>query len=226
MQQNCASMVAAIDSVVSAQITDSNYDSQRSPVTVSEQVHTGKHGRPAVEVNPVALEQLLELRGPKSTGKLLGCSYRTIRRRALELGLAQPGPPVFTYETQPDGNVLKVFHRPESAHNTDEEARIAVSAVLEIYPDMGREKMIAAVKARGVLATRRQVEAALLTLRGSPDSRKRRPIQRRVYTVPGSSYLWHHDGQHGSSFTWYRTLSWSLSVSRSYPLETCHTRVH
>jgi len=204
MQQNCASMVEAIDSVVSTQVIE--YDLQCSPVTVSDQAHTGKRGRPAVEVNPVAFEQLLELRGPKSTGQLLGCSYRTVRRRALELGLARPGPPVFTHETQPDGNVLKVFHRPESVHNTDEEVCTAVSAVLEIYPDMGREKMVAAVKARGVSTTRRQVEAALLTLRGPPDSGKRRPIQRRVYTVPGSNYLWHHDGQHGSSFTCCCTL--------------------
>ena len=204
IQQNCASMVEAINMAIPTQVIE--YGTHCPPVTVSEQVYTSKRGRPTVEVNPVALEQLLELRGRESTAKLLGCSSRTVRRRALELGLAQPCSPVFTHETQSDGSISKVFHRPESVHSTNEEVHITVSAVLETYPDMGREKMVAAVKAQGVLATRRQVKAALLILRGPPDSRKRRPIQRRVYTVPGSNYLWHHDGQHGSCFTCYCTL--------------------
>ena len=200
MQQNCASMIDALNTVVSA------HDPQYSPVTISEHAHTGKRGRPVAEIDPIALEQLLELRGPEGTGKLLGCSTRTVRRRALELGLVQPGAPVFTHETQPDGSVSKIFHRRESVHNTDEEVYAAVSTVLETYPDMGREKMVAAMKTQGVLATRRQVEAALSTSRGPSDSRKRKPIQRRTYTVPGSNYLWHHDGQHGPSLTRYCIL--------------------
>jgi len=194
MQQNCTGMVEAIDAVA-AQIVD--HDIQGSPVAVSQKNHTGKRGRPAIEVDAVALQQLLELRGPGSTGELLGCSSKTVRRRALELGLVQPGAPVITHEVQPDGSISSVFHRRESQSNTDEEVCAAVSAVLETYPDFGREKLLAAVKAQGVSATRRQVEATLLLLRGPSESRNRRPIQRRVYTVPGSNYLWHHDGQHG-----------------------------
>ena len=188
-------MLEAVDAVAS--IRPANHNVHCSPVTISHQVHTGNRGRPAIEVDPTALQQLLELRGPESTGRLLGCSSRTVRRRALELGLVQPGAPVFTHETQPDGSVSRVFHRQESVHSTDEEVYSAISAVLETYPDLGREKMLAAVKGQGVSATRRQVEAALLMQRGPSESGKRRPIQRRVYTVPGSNYLWHHDGQHG-----------------------------
>lgn len=169
MQQNCASMVEAIDAVASTQSTD--HSPHCLPVTVSQQAHTGKRGRPVIEVNPVALQQLLELRGPESTGKLIGCSSRTVRRRALELGLVQPCAPVFTHEAQPDGSVSIVFHRRESVHSTDEEVYIGVSAVLGTYPDIGREKMLAAVKGQGVSATRRQVEAALLALRGPSGSR-------------------------------------------------------
>ena len=190
-------MADAIDAVVSTQ--PAGHGLECSPVTIFEQAYSGKRGRPAVKIDPVALQQLLELRGPVNTGKLLGCSTRTVRRRALDLGLAQPGAPVFTRETQPDGSVAKVFHRRESAHSTDEDVHLAVSAVLEMYPDFGREKMCAAIKAQGVSATRQQVEAALLALRGPSNSRNRKPIQRRTYTVPGSNYLWHHDGQHGLS---------------------------
>ena len=203
MQQNCAAMVDAIDALVNTRTIARG--EQCSPVPISEQVHTGKRGRPATKINPVALQQLLELRGPKDTGELLGCSTRTIRRRALQLGLAQPGSAVFTHETQPDGSTSRVFHRRESVHSTDEEVHTAVFAVLQTYPDLGREKMIAALKAQGFSVTRRQVEATLLALRG-PSASRRRPIQRRVYTVPGSNYLWHHDGQHGLSFTHHHAL--------------------
>lgn len=193
-------MVEAIDAATSSHST-SDPVPQCSPVTVSQKIRTGKPGRPAIEVDAVALQQLLELRGPESAGRLLGCSSRTVRRRALELGLVQPGAPVFTHKTQSDGSVSRIFHRRESVHGTDEEVRGAISAVLETYPDIGREKMLAAVKSCGISTTRRQIEAALLMLRGPSGSRTRKPIQRRVYTVPGSNYLWHHDGQHGPFFT-------------------------
>ena len=111
--------------------------SQHLPVTISEQVRTEKHGRPAIEVDPIALKQLLKLRGPESTGKLLGCSSCTVRWWALDLGLAQPAPPIFTHETQSDGSVSRIFHRWESVHSPDEDVFAGVSAVLESYPDMG-----------------------------------------------------------------------------------------
>jgi len=93
--------------------------------------------------------------------------------------------------------VSKIYHRREEVHGSDEDVCAAVATVLKTYPDMGREKIVAAVKVEGVSATRRQVEAALLLLRGPSGSRKCKPIQRRTYTVPGSNYMWHHDGQHG-----------------------------
>lgn len=206
MRQNCTSMLDAIGTTLSAQAASS---AQQSPIVVCEQPRTGGRGRPMVQIDPIALQQLLELRGPENTAKILGCNTRTVRRRALDLGLVQPGAPVFTHETQPDGSVLKVYHRRKETHSADEEVYTAVDAVLRAYPEMGREKMIAAVKAEGVSATRRQVEAALLTLRGVSDPRKHRPIQRRVYTVPGSNYIWHHDGQHGMFFT-RRNLHFSI----------------
>ena len=202
--QNCEAMIRAMDAAISIQRV--NHDPECSPVTVSERIHTGKRGHPAVDIDPIALQQLLELRGPVDTAKFIGCSTCTVQQQALDLGLAQPGAAVFTYETQPDGSVAKVFCHRESTHSTNEVVHAAVSTVLEVYPNLGREKMISAVKAQGVLATRRQVEAALLVLRGPLDSRYRKPINRRTYTVPGSNYLWHHDGQHGLSSVQYHAL--------------------
>lgn len=70
-------MVDMINALVSTQATDHNQ--QCSSVTVSEQAHTGNHGCLATEIDPIALQQLLELRGPEDTGKLLGCSTHTVQ---------------------------------------------------------------------------------------------------------------------------------------------------
>ena len=59
MHQNCESMVEAIDTAASAQSTD--HGPQCSPVTFFQQIHTGKCGCPALEVNTLALQQLLLL---------------------------------------------------------------------------------------------------------------------------------------------------------------------
>jgi hypothetical protein len=114
MQQNCASMVDAIDAVIFAQAA--NHSAQCFPITVSEKTYTRKCRRPAVAI--------------------------TVRRRTLDLGLAQPGVPVFTHETQPDGTVSKVYYHREEAHGADEEVYAAVAMVLDTYPDMGRERML------------------------------------------------------------------------------------
>ena len=189
-------MLDSIDAVISTQPTD-HLTQHHCPIAVSEQIHTGERGRPAVRIDPVALQQLLDLRGPVGAGEFLGCSTRTVRRRALELGLVHAGGPVFTYEHQPDGTVSKVYHRREEVHSTDEEVHVTIATVLETYPEIGREKVVAALKAEGISTTRRQVAAALLMLRGPSSSRTRKQIQRRTYTVPGANYMWHHDGQHG-----------------------------
>ena len=112
MQQNCASMLDSINAVVSTQPT--NHPTQHCTIAVSEQIHTGEHGCPAVRIDPVALRQLLDLREPVGAGEFLGCSTHTIQRQALDLGLVHAGGPVFTYKNQPDGTV-KSLPPPRSA---------------------------------------------------------------------------------------------------------------
>ena len=102
MQQNCTSIT--LNRVVPAN------NPQYSPVMISKHTHTSKHGRPIAEIDPVALKQLLELRGLEGTGKFLGCSTCTVRRWVLELGFVQPGALVFTHETQLDGSASRIFH--------------------------------------------------------------------------------------------------------------------
>ena len=74
IQQNCVLVVEAIDAVTSTQTTDRL---QCSPIAVSQQVHTGKPGHPAIKVETITLQQLPEPRGPGGTGELLGCGSKT-----------------------------------------------------------------------------------------------------------------------------------------------------
>lgn len=57
-------------------------------------------GRPRININPNDLAALTS--GRRVTrihlAELYGCHPRTIRRRLLEFGLSEPGPPVFTTE--------------------------------------------------------------------------------------------------------------------------------
>ena len=93
-------MIDVINAAISIEVTDPR--SQCSPVTVSEHVRTGKHGRSA------------ELRGPEGIGGLLGCSTRTVRLRALQLGLSHPGVPVIRFSSN-----LILVEPPTNQHPTD-----------------------------------------------------------------------------------------------------------
>ena len=144
-------MLDSINAVVSTQLTN-HLTQHHCPIVVSQQIHTGERGCPAVRIDPVVLQQLLDLRGPVGAGEFLGCSTCTVQRWALDLGLIHAGGPVFAYKNQPDGTVSKVYHRRE-VHSTDEEVHVTVATVLETYPEIGQEKVVAALKAKGISAT-------------------------------------------------------------------------
>ena len=67
-------------------------------ITVSGLVHRGGRGRPRIEIDEAFLAHGLQLRGPTGLAPVVGISSRTIRRRALEYGLVEPAPPVYTQD--------------------------------------------------------------------------------------------------------------------------------
>ncbi|KAJ7132906.1 hypothetical protein C8R43DRAFT_654584 [Mycena crocata] len=60
---------------------------------------TSTGGRPRIDIDPAFLSQALELRGPTHLCQVFSASARTICRRALDYGLAQPGVPVYRHTT-------------------------------------------------------------------------------------------------------------------------------
>ncbi|KAJ7741716.1 hypothetical protein B0H16DRAFT_1728491 [Mycena metata] len=111
LQQSISTMADRLDEACHL-----STDPQEGPsITVVAESVTGKRGRPKKNINPAFLEEALTLRGPTGLSGVLHCHPRTIRRRALELGLAVPGVPVYHEEVLPDGGrKWRVYQRAET----------------------------------------------------------------------------------------------------------------
>ncbi|KAF7328286.1 hypothetical protein MSAN_02487900 [Mycena sanguinolenta] len=68
-------------------------------------MHTSSGGRPRVDIDREVLSQALNLRGPTHLQDVFHVGACTIRWRALEYGLVEPGAPVYTDTPQTDGTV-------------------------------------------------------------------------------------------------------------------------
>lgn len=198
LQQSVADMVSQLDAACH-QSTDLP---ERPSITVSYKSSMGKRGRPRTEIDPVFLSQALELRGPTHLAPVFGCSSRTIRRRALENGLAQPGEPVYRDQEQPDGTITRTFHsstRPVS-NITNAQLDSLITEILEVFPAFGRRMITGRLKAAGHHVPRERIAASFIRVHGSPGIFGDRSIHRKIYKVAGANSLAHHDGQHGESF--------------------------
>ncbi|KAL7279789.1 hypothetical protein ACG7TL_002586 [Trametes sanguinea] len=197
LQRSLADMLSAVQSASSQHASAAI---NRTPLVVCERVKTGKRGRPRVEIDPTFLQVALDLRGPSQLGKLLKCTPRTVRRRALEQGLVPAGAPVRMPVISPDGSTSFVYSsssRPVSTM-TDAELDAAVASILTSFPAFGRRMLHGHLKANGHNVPRRRIDEAYIRVRGVPSSfGVRNRIVRRTYSVPGPLSLVHHDGQHG-----------------------------
>lgn len=172
---------------------------QVAPLIITHRQPQGKNGRPRVEVDETFLAFALQLRGPAGVASELGCSARTIRRRALEQGLVQPGAPVYVDQTQADGTMHRVWssNNPSSSDISDEELDGEMANILQIFPNFGRRMISGHLLSHGIQVVRERIRASYLRVHGAPAIFGDRQIRRRVYSVPGVNSLWHHDGQHG-----------------------------
>jgi hypothetical protein len=174
---------------------------QGQQLQVISRVQTGRRGRPRVEINQDFLQYALALRGPTGISKSLqSCSSRTIRRRALEHGLVDPGAPVCTEEDLPDGQVARVYTSSTRAVSTlsDPELDALLTSILQVFPDFGRRMLSGRLLAQGHNVPRERITDSYLRVHGSSGVFGNRAIHRKVYSVAGANSLWHHDGQHGT----------------------------
>jgi hypothetical protein len=169
------------------------------PIEVSERI-SGIRGRPKVEIDPEFLSVALDLRGPSRLSHIFKCSARTVRRRALEHGLVQPGPPVYVdYEDPESGGTFRFYTSSTATVSdlSDHDLDVLMQHILTIFPHFGRQMIIGHLRHLGHRIPQARVRASYIRVHGSPPAFGSTPIQRRVYNVAGPNSLAHHDGQHG-----------------------------
>lgn len=173
------------------------------PLIVSERVCTGRRGRPHVNIDPNFLSHTLDLRGPSAIGKVLHCNGRTVRRRALEYGLVQPAAPVYQTVTSEDGSVHREYTSTSApvSSMTDDELDSRIAQALEVFPNFGRRMLGGLMRAQGHRVPREHITLSFARVHGPSNIFGVRLIGRKIYSVPGPNSLWHHDGQHGPSFS-------------------------
>lgn len=169
-------------------------------ITVSRVIRTGKRGRPRIEVDPTFLSFALDLRGTTGIAPVVGCAPRTIRRRALENGLVEPGQPVYVDQTDDQtGATTRTYtsSTPAVSALTDNELDIIMYDTIQRFPNFGRRMIDGYFRQMGHHVPRERIRASFVRVHGAPPSFTNRPIQRRIYRVAGPNSLCHHDGQHG-----------------------------
>lgn len=173
------------------------------PVQLSQTIHTGQRGRPRMEIDPNLLGIALSMRGPTHLAPLVGCSARTVRRRALEHGLVEPGPPVYVDFVDENGDKTRFYTQASKDHSglSDDDLDSITREILEVFPRFGRRMIDGHMRFLGHRIPRRRIHASYTRVHGPPTgSFGPRRIQRRVYKVAGPNSLSHHDGQHGQFF--------------------------
>jgi len=170
-------------------------------IQATHHVHTGRPGRPRIEIDPDLLATALQMRGPTGIAPVLGVSSRTVRRRALEYGLVEPGPPVYTEHQAEDGSIQRTYTSSTQAMSdiSDDELDMIILHIVNTFPDLGRRMISGHLRSLGYHISPNRQRESYNRVHGGPSASVfgNRRIERRVYSVPGPNSLWHHDGQHG-----------------------------
>lgn len=170
------------------------------PITPVTLEHTGRRGRPRIIIDPEVLEVSYSMRGPTELGRVFGVSSRSVRRRALDLGIVEPGEPVYVDFEQEDGTLKRFYTSSTSSLSTlsNEDLDSIMVDILNSFPSFGRRMIDGHLKFLGHHLPRLRIQESYARVHGPPVSAFGvRRIQRRVYNVRGYNSLCHHDGQHG-----------------------------
>jgi hypothetical protein len=172
----------------------------------------GRTGRPRKEIDPKFLEEVLRRRTQTGIAKgislgpgQVSISSRTLRRRALELRLVDPGTPVMLRQehdadTSRHSYVRNAASRGNmrSSNMTDEQLDGVMAEVLGNFPAFGRQMIEGEFRSRNLRIPNKRRRESYARVHGAPDPFTRRLIRKRVYNVAGPNSLWHHDGCHGT----------------------------
>lgn len=174
--------------------------------------YTGRTGRPRVVIDPEVLAISYSMSGPTELGRVFGVSSRLVRRRALELGIVEPGQPVYVEFDSEDGTTWRYYTSSTGSQSSldDDDLDAIMKDILCSFPSFGRRMIDGHLKFLGHHIPRARIQQSYARVHGPPVSAFGvRRIQRRVYNVRGYNSLCHHDGQHGKSCQTTLSLSFT-----------------
>ena len=181
----------------SADVPDHPDAPPMKPVTLE---HTGRRGCPRIVIDPEILEVSYSMCGPTELGRVFGVSSRSVRRRALDLGIVEPGEPVYVDFEQDDGTSRHFYTSSTSSLSTlsNKDLDSIMVDILNSFPSFGRQMIDGHLKFLGHHLPRLRIQESYARVHGPLVSAfGARRIERRVYNVCGYNSLCHHDGQHG-----------------------------
>jgi hypothetical protein len=136
IEANLASMITHLD----AAAHDSADPPDSQVIETTHLAYSGRPGRPRIEIDPNLLGTALEMRGPTHLAPVFNASACTIRRRALEYGLAEPGHPVYVDYKAEDGSTFRVFtsSTAQMSDLSDDALDGIMRLIIETFPSFGR----------------------------------------------------------------------------------------
>ena len=150
------------------------------------------------------------MRGPTELGRIFNISSRSVRRRALDLGIVEPGEPVYVDFEQEDRTTQRYYTSSTSSLSTlsDEDLDSIMVDILNSFPSFGRRMIDGHLKFLGHHLPRLRIQESYARVHGpSVSAFGVRRIERRVYNVRGYNSLCHHDGQHGKQVSLFLMVS-------------------
>jgi hypothetical protein len=198
-------------------------------IAVAHPIRTGHRGRPRIEIDYDFLAFGLQLRGPTGLAPVAHVASRTIRRRALEYGLAEPADPVYIESLNDDsGHVIRTYISSTTgpvSTLTDDELDQLMHHILEIFPTFGRRMIAGHLRQLGHHVPTSRIRDSYNRVHGPPVSYTNTATGRQPYRVAGPNSLSHHDGQHGTRFSAHGPFC-ANPECRPPPLAHHHPRIY
>ncbi|KAJ7310755.1 hypothetical protein DFH08DRAFT_655757, partial [Mycena albidolilacea] len=155
------SLTAMVDALTEARHLSSDPPTGPTLVVTSR---SSSGGQPRVDIDPHILSEALDLRGPSHLEEVFHVSARTIRRRALEYGLVEPGLPVYTDTLHADGTVLRTYTSTSVPVSTISDADLdsLLASILQTFPNFGRWMLKGRLRVLGHRVPRERIAASYL----------------------------------------------------------------
>jgi hypothetical protein len=142
-------------------------------LSVVYEVQNGGPGRPRIDFDPNFLKFALELRGPSGIARFFDCSARTVRRKALQYGLLEPGDPPY-HDVLLPGQPVRVWvgcrRHTRLSNISDESLDQEMANILRDAPTLGRRMIDGRLRSRQIHISRDRIAESYLRVHGPPPS--------------------------------------------------------